>query len=93
VTELKPAILSVPEADLDSWFAGHGAPAYRRRQVMGWIARGAVSFDEMRDLPKPLRAELDTTYRVTSLRPVATVDADRRLTTKTLYELDGGHTV
>src|SRR5437868_11846738 len=54
---------------------------------------GASSFDEMRDLPRSLRGELDSAYRITSLRPVAKSEADHSLTTKTLYELDGGHTV
>jgi len=75
------------------WLAEHGAPAYRRKQLWGWMARGAASFDEMRDIPKPLRAELEREFRITSLHAVATSQADRGLTTKTLYELDGGHSV
>jgi 23S rRNA (adenine2503-C2)-methyltransferase len=89
----KPAFLSVHVADLDAWFAAEGAPAYRRRQVMGWITRGAASFDDMRDVPRPLRTRLEESFRITSLRPVAESQADRGLTSKTLYELDGGHTV
>src|SRR5712691_12780889 len=57
------------------------------------MARGAASFDEMRDIPKPLRTDLDREFRITSLREVAVSQADRGLTTKTLYELDGGHSV
>src|SRR5712691_1185006 len=57
------------------------------------MARGAASFDEMRDIPKPLRTELDREFRITSLRAVAASQADRGLTTKTLYELEGGHSV
>jgi len=75
------------------WLAEHGAPAYRRNQLWGWMARGAASFDEMRDIPKPLRAELEREFRITSLHAVATSQADRGLTSKTLYELDGGHSV
>ncbi len=90
---VKPALLSVSNADLDSWFAEHRAEPYRLRQVMSWVGRGAGSFDEMRDIPQALRAELDAAFRVSSLRPIARSDADSGLTTKTLYELDGGHTV
>jgi len=93
VPESKPAILALPEADLDAWFAAEGEPAFRRRQVMGWVARGAVSFGEMRDVPKALRSRLDDAFRITSLQPVANSEADTGLTTKTLFELDGGHTV
>jgi 23S rRNA (adenine2503-C2)-methyltransferase len=89
----KPSILSLPRAELDAWFAEHGEPAFRARQVTGWIARGAESFAQMGDVPKPLRAQLDEAFRVSSLQPVAVSEADTGLTTKTLFELDGGHTV
>jgi len=92
VTE-RPAILSLSAQALETWLEEKGAPAYRRKQLWGWMARGAASFDEMRDIPKPLRAELDREFRITSLRAVATSQADRGLTTKILYELDGGHSV
>jgi 23S rRNA (adenine2503-C2)-methyltransferase len=61
--------------------------------VLGRLARGAASFEEMRDIPKPLRVALDRDFRSTSLRSIATTQADGGLTAKTLYELDGGHSV
>jgi 23S rRNA (adenine2503-C2)-methyltransferase len=86
-------ILSLAPAELESWLAEHGAPAYRRKQVWSWLARGAESFQAMRDVPKALRWDLERDFRVTSLRAIATSQADHGLTTKTLYELDGGHSV
>jgi 23S rRNA (adenine2503-C2)-methyltransferase len=79
--------------DLDAWLVANNAPTYRRRQVWGWLARGAASFDEMHDVPKQLRANLARDFRCTSLRTIANTQADRALTSKTLYELDGGHSV
>src|SRR5258706_15248583 len=93
MSDPKPALLSVPAADLDQWFATHDAAPYRRGQVLAWAARGAATFEEMREVPRPLRAALEASFRVSSLQPVARSDADSGLTTKTLYELDGGHTV
>src|SRR6266852_4666369 len=93
ISEVKPAILSASATELEAWLSSRAAPAYRRKQVWGWLARGAASFDEMRDVPKPLRSGLEADFRITSLRPVAVSQADRGLTTKTLYELDGGHSV
>jgi len=78
---------------MESWLAEHGAPAYRHAQVIASVMHGAPSFDQMHDLPRSLRAELDSAFRIRSLRPIANSEADRSLTTKTLYELDGGHTV
>ncbi|HLZ95736.1 MAG TPA: 23S rRNA (adenine(2503)-C(2))-methyltransferase RlmN [Candidatus Dormibacteraeota bacterium] len=89
----KPSILSLPTAELDAWFAAQGEPAFRRRQVLDWVARGAASFADMRDVPNALRGRLDEDFRVSSLKPVAVSEADTGLTSKTLFELDGGHTV
>src|SRR5438552_5848714 len=47
----------------------------------------------MRELPKSLRVALDADFRATSLRSIAASEADGGRTTKTLYELDGGHSV
>jgi len=90
---LKPAILSIAPADLEAWFASAGEPAYRRKQVLAWIARGAQSFAEMRDIPRQLRERLEESFRVTSLKPIAVSEADSSQTTKTVFELEGGHTV
>ena len=89
MTDPKPAILSLSAADLEAWLVANNAPAYRRRQVWGWIARGAA-FDEMPDIPKSLRTDLARDFRSTSLRFITSSEADRALTSKTLYELDGG---
>src|SRR2546426_11374119 len=88
-----PPILSLPATELEKWLAAHDAPEYRRKQVWTWLARGASSFGAMRDVPKALRDELDREFRITSLHPIAVSQADKGLTTKTLYELDGGHSV
>src|ERR1700681_4702585 len=93
VTDLRPAILSLSATELEAWLVAHDAPAYRRRQLWGWLARGAASFEEMHDIPKALRADLGSEFRASSLRTVAATQADRGLTSKTLYELDGGHSV
>ena len=86
-------VLTLAASELEGWLAEHDAPAYRRKQVWSWLARGATGFEQMHDLPKSLRVALGEDLTVTSLKPIATSVADRGLTTKTLYELDGGHSV
>ena len=86
-------VLSLSAPDLERWLEEHDAPAYRRKQIWTWLARGTATFDAMKDLPKALRNALEAELRVSSLRPIAVSRADDRLTTKTLYELDGGHSV
>ena len=53
------------------------SPAFRGRQIFEWIGKGALSFDEMTNLPAPLRAELSekATLRSTSVSKVLT-DSD-----------------
>jgi 23S rRNA (adenine2503-C2)-methyltransferase len=86
-------IVSLSAAELERWLTERGEPAYRRKQIWTWIARGVTSFDSMKDVPASLRVALGSEFRATSLRPIATSVADRGLTTKTLFELDGGHSV
>ena len=89
----KPPLSSLPAAELALWLAARDQPAYRAGQVRGWLGRGARSFDDMRDLPSGLRRELGAAFRLSSLRPLLDSQADTGLTTKVLYELDGGYTV
>jgi 23S rRNA (adenine2503-C2)-methyltransferase len=93
IAEPRPPILSLSATELEAWLADHGAPAYRRKQIWGWLARGVTTFDDMREVPKTLRTALEKDFRATSLRSIATSEADGGLTTKTLFELDGGHSV
>jgi len=86
-------ILSLSAPELEAWLEQHEAPAYRRKQVWTWLARGAPGFSAMRDVPKALRDQLEREFRITSLHPIAVSQADHGLTTKTLFELDGGHSV
>ena len=86
-------IISLSAAGLEAWLAEHQAPAYRRKQIWTWLARGVTDFAAMKDLPNALREALAAEFRATSLRSIAVSEADHGLTTKTLFELDGGHSV
>jgi 23S rRNA (adenine2503-C2)-methyltransferase len=52
---------------LESTLAARGEPAYRARQVWEWAARGVASYEEMSNLPKPLRATLAADVPFSSL--------------------------
>ena len=87
-----PAISEQSLVDMIAWMAARGQPAYRARQLWRRRALGAT-FEEMLDLPTALRSELAATFRVSSLTEVRRLEADSGLTTKKLYQLDGGYTV
>ena len=58
----------LPE-ELELFMRGLGQPAYRVRQVFTWLHRGA-SFEEMTDLPRPVRERLGELARTSSLELV-----------------------
>jgi 23S rRNA (adenine2503-C2)-methyltransferase len=43
---------------LEQTLAAAGEPPFRARQAWGWAARGAAGYEEMTDLPAPLRERL-----------------------------------
>ncbi len=70
-----------------------GLPAFRARQVNDWLDRGVSTFQEMQNLPQPLRNQLADVYEI------PTVQIERRLesqidgTVKYLFRLQDGEMV
>lgn len=76
--------------ELRAVLAEDGEPAYRAEQVFAWLyRRGASSFAEFTDLPRPLRDRLAARF---SLRPLEAAEVRRSAdgTTKTLFRLSDG---
>ena len=70
-----------------------GQPAYRGKQLAGWIYRqGAASLDEMTDLPRGLRESLANTHTV-GLPTVAHKDVSEDETVKYLMQQADGLTI
>ena len=86
-------ILALEPQQLTRWFASQGEPAYRARQVLGWIfQRRARSFKEKTELPQQLRALLAAEFALFSSH----VDATRTTsdsTRKLLVRLADGQAV
>ncbi len=58
-------ILDTDGESLKAWLAARGYPAYRARQIQGWLwSRRAESFEAMSDLPKGLRAEIAGDHKI-----------------------------
>ena len=51
-------IKSMNLTGMTAFFKDLGEPAFRAKQVYQWLHRGAVSFEEMTNLSKPLREKL-----------------------------------
>jgi 23S rRNA (adenine2503-C2)-methyltransferase len=67
-------------------------PAFRRRQVWEWTARGAAGYDAMTNLPGPLRSRLEEEVPFSSLR-VADEAHAKDGTVKVLFRTHDGHPV
>lgn len=53
-------LLGFDQAGLQAWFAERGEPAFRARQLMGWLyRRGEADVSRMTDLAKSLRERLN----------------------------------
>jgi 23S rRNA (adenine2503-C2)-methyltransferase len=77
---------------LDRTLADAGQPPFRARQVWAWAARGAAGYDEMTDLPAPLRARLAEEVPFSSLELVREAHASDG-TVKALFHTADGRAV
>lgn len=89
MTDLKS--MTLPELEL--WLKELGQPGFRARQLFRWLHGGAESFDEMTNLPKPLRRKLKESCALTvprvERRQVSQLDG----TVKYLWRLGDGNCV
>ena len=69
---------------LDSTLAELGEPSYRAGQVWEWAARGVSSWDQMSNLPRPLREHLAVTLPLSTL-DVSDVAYSKDGTVKALF--------
>lgn len=59
------------KSELVDWLKQRGEPSYRALQLFGWLYQKRVqSFDEMTNLPKKLRQELETEGQISTSEPV-----------------------
>jgi 23S rRNA (adenine2503-C2)-methyltransferase len=68
-------------------------PSFRAKQIYDWIYhKYAMSFDEMKNLPKDLKQNLDKEYTINPLKLLTRQDSQDG-SRKYLFELYDGHTV
>lgn len=88
-----PSLLDISSAELESWLAARGHRAYRARQIRDWTcAQRSESYDDMTNLPKPLRNDLAAELPLWTgkvARHLKTADGTEKL----LLEWDDGHQV
>jgi 23S rRNA (adenine2503-C2)-methyltransferase len=61
--QLKPDIRSQSKDEIERWLVSVGQPSFRSRQIWEWIwQKGALSFDQMSNLPQSLREKLRAAF-------------------------------
>ena len=69
-------------------------PKFRAKQIAAWLyQRGAKSFDDMTDLSKNLRADLNGRYEISAPKILSRLDSADGLTTKFLLQFSDGAAV
>jgi 23S rRNA (adenine2503-C2)-methyltransferase len=95
-TDLHPEkkdLKSLNREELTEFFTSLGLASYRSDQVLQWMyQKGVYSFDEMTNLSKDLRAQLDEIAQIRTIKPVIEQVAKDK-TTKFLFELHDGHRI
>jgi 23S rRNA (adenine2503-C2)-methyltransferase len=97
-----PATLQPPATDLlgllpdelETWMAARGQPAYRARQLAGWIYEALVAeFAAMSNLPRALRDQLAVEASIAGPRLCRELIAKDGRTRKVLLELTDGRLI
>ena len=70
-----------------------GQPAFRAKQVFSWLHKGVRSYEEMSNLPKPLRQVLQEKYPLHIPQVVRRQESQRDGTIKFLWQLADGNCV
>ncbi len=88
------SIYDFSRVDLEAWCAARAYPAYRARQIWGWLYRQRVgSYDEMTNLPGALRELLAAELSILPLEPVRELWTDVDETLKLLYRARDGQLI
>jgi 23S rRNA (adenine2503-C2)-methyltransferase len=87
----RPGLSGLTSAELASWLADRGHPAYRARQIADAVWRGtAGSLDDVSTLPATLRDDLAGSFRFDTVGDTELRLSDGGLTEKGLHRLSDG---
>ena len=66
-SDSRPDLGAMDLAELEAALEHRGHPRFHARQIFSWIyAKGVVDFEKMTDLSRPLRADLDRHFRIST---------------------------
>ncbi len=86
-------IKSMTLQELGALLKEMGQPAFRAKQVYTWLHRGVRSYEEMTNLPKSLREELEARYPFHTPQVLRKQESKKDGTIKYLWQLSDGNCV
>ena len=91
MSDITANILNYSLPELESLVLGMGEKKFRAKQIFGWLARGAASYDEMSNVPAGLRRNLaENGYYIGQPEVVTMQESKSDGTRKCLYEFSDG---
>lgn len=90
---MKANLKSMTAPEIGAILKELGQPAFRAKQVFTWLHKGVKSYDEMTNLPQPLRAELAARYPICAPEVVRKQESKKDGTIKYLWRLSDGNCV
>ncbi len=90
---MKKNIKDLDHKKLKELVQSMGQPAYRADQIFGWLARGIISFDEMKNVPAGLVRALSEEFNTGAFDPLKVQISHTDGTRKYLFELYDGNAV
>ncbi|GIP36736.1 putative dual-specificity RNA methyltransferase RlmN [Paenibacillus sp. J31TS4] len=92
-TNSKPFVYDHTFEEWQEWMKENGEPAFRAGQVFDWLyVKRVTDFDEMSNLPKPLRDKLKEQFLFVTLDEIAR-QSSKDGTVKFLFELHDKHAI
>ena len=79
--------------ELEGELKALGQPAFRAKQIYGWLHKGVRSYEEMTNLPKALRERLGESYPICPPEVVRRQESQKDGTIKYLWKLSDGNCV
>ena len=79
--------------ELEGELKALGQPAFRAKQVYGWLHKGVRSYEEMTNLPKALRERLAESHPICPPEVVRRQESQKDGTIKYLWKLSDGNCV
>ena len=84
---------SMTQPEIGALLKDLGQPAFRAKQLYMWLHKGARSYEEMTNLPKPLRDLLEAQYPLYVPKAVRKQESQKDGTIKYLWQLADGNCV